>query len=594
MRWLCLVCLLFAFNTMAATSMPTHTVHAIAMHGEPKYHHGFSHFDYVNPKAPKGGDIALSAFGTFDSLNSFISKGSPAQGLALTYDTLLKSSEDEAFTEYGLVAKSMTLPKDRSWVIFHLRPEAKWHDGTPITPQDIVFTMATLKKEGAPFYKQYYQDVIKVAKVGPHAVKFSFKDGKNKELPLIVGQMPILSYHYYQKHPFNQTNLTPALSSGPYKITDVKPGKSITYARVKNYWGQNLAVNKGWYNFNKIRYKYYRDPTVSLEAFKGQAYDFREENNSKLWATAYKNIKEKNGLKVVKETILHELPRGMQGFAFNLRNPLFKDGNVRKALTLLFDFEWSNRSLFYGQYKRTTSYFENSELASRGIPKGEELALLMQYKDVLPETLFTQPFTLDKTNGSGNMRALQRRAIMLLKKAHWVLKDGKLINTKTNQPFRFEILLVSPAFKRVVLPYVHNLAKLGIKARVKVVNVPQYIELLRNFQYDMIVVSIGQSLSPGNEQRNYWSSAAANRKGSRNFMGIKNKTVDALVDQVVYAKDRKQLIIATKALDRVLLHHYYLIPHWHINYFRVAYWDMFAKPSVRPKYGLGFFTWWVS
>ena len=388
----------YFFNSFAKSS-DIQTVHAIAMHGTPKYAKGFKYFDYVNPNAPKKGHIDLGAFGTFDSLNGFITKGNPAEGLALTYDTLLKSAEDEAFSEYGLLAKSMILPKDRAWVIFHLRKEAKWHDGSPITPKDIIFSMNILKKEGAPFFKQYYKDVIKVEKVGSHAVKFTFKNARNKELPLIVGQMPILSHAYYQTHKFNETNLTPALGSGPYKIISVKPGKLITYQRVANYWAKDLPVNRGLYNFDQLSYKYYRDPTVSLEAFKAQAYDFREENNSKLWATAYKNIKAKNGLKVIREKILHEMPRGMQGFAFNLRNPLFQDVNVRKALSLLFDFEWSNRSLFYGQYQRTDSYFENSELAAMGLPKGEELKLLLEHKDALPATLFAEPFVLPKTKG---------------------------------------------------------------------------------------------------------------------------------------------------------------------------------------------------
>lgn len=577
-----------------SASDKTETVHGIAMHGVLKYKSGFTHFDYVNPNAPKKGNVALSALGTFDSLNEFITKGNAATGLSLTYDTLLKSAEDEAFSEYGLLAKSMTVPEDRSWVIFHLRPEAKWHDGRPITPEDVIFSMKILKQEGAPFFKQYYKDVVNVEKVGPDSVKFSFKDGLNRELVLIVGQMPILSKHYFDTHTFNETFLTPALGSGPYKIVEVKPGKSITYQRVPDYWGKDLPVNKGQYNFDRVTYDYYRDPTVALEAFKAHDYDFREENNSKLWARAYQNIKEKDGLHVVTKKIAHEMPRGMQGFAFNLRHPLFKDKRVRKALTLLFDFEWSNRSLFYNQYVRTDSYFENSELASSGLPKGEELALLLRYKDALPMSVFNEAFTLPQTKGDGNIRPLMRQALALLNDAGWQLQAGKLIHKKSKQPFRFDILLASPAFKRIVLPFTKNLAKIGIDATVKVVNIPQYVNQLREFKFDMVVVVIGQSLSPGNEQRNYWTRDAATKKGSRNVMGIQNDAIDALVDQVIYAKDRQQLLVATKALDRALLHNYYVIPHWHINYFRVAYWDMFMQPNVRPKYGLGFFTWWVS
>lgn len=567
--------------------------HAASIYGDIKYGPNFKHFDYVNPDAPKGGFVKLASIGTFDSLNPFILKGVPAAGIGLIFDTLTVQSDDEPFTEYGLLVEIIEIPSDRSWVKYTLRKEARWHDGTPVTPEDVIFSFETLVKKGHPFYRSYYADVIKAEKVGPREVKFVFKKGSNPELPLIVGQLPVFSKAYYTKHPFEKTSLEPPLGSGPYRVVDVKPGRSITYERVKNYWGKDIPVNKGRYNFDKIRYEYYRDETVALEAFKAGEYDFRLERIAKVWATAYKGTNFDRGY-IIKEELPNENPTGMQAFVFNTRREIFKDRRVRLALNYCFDFEWMNKTLFYNAYTRTKSYFSNSELASAGLPGPEELKLLEPYRDKLPPEVFTKEYSPPKTDGSGNIRRNLRIALSLLKEAGWILKEGKLINEKTGKPFKFEILLVSPSMERVAIPFVKNLEKIGIKAEVRVVDSSQYVNRLNNYDFDMTSVVWPQSLSPGNEQRDYWSSEAADIPGTRNLAGIKDPIVDALIDKIIQAPDRKSLVAACRALDRVLLWGHYVIPHWHIRVYRVAYWNRFSRPKIKPKYALGFLdTWWV-
>jgi microcin C transport system substrate-binding protein len=568
------------------------TGYAAALHGQPKYGPGFEHFEYVDPDAPKGGDVRLAAIGTFDNLNPFILKGASAAGLGGLFDTLTYQSDDEPFTVYGLVAERIEFPQDRSWVEFTLRPEARFHDGSPITVEDVIFTFEILKQKGHPRYRLYYANVVKAERTGERKVRFTFDTKDNRELPLIVGQMPILSKAYWSGRNFEETTLEAPLGSGPYTVESVDPGRSITYRRVKDYWAADLPVNRGRDNFDTIRYDYYRDTTVALEAFKAGEYDFRLENVSKQWATGYAGPGLKNGL-IVKEEIPHELPTGMQGFVFNTRREIFKDPRVRWALAYAFDFEWTNRNLFYGAYTRTASYFSNSELASRGLPSPEELAILEPYRGRVPEEVFTQAYRPPSTDGSGNIRGNLRKALALLKAAGWSIKDKRLVNEKTGQPMRFEMLLVDPAFERIVLPFKHNLERLGIDMRVRTVDSAQYENRVEQFDFDMIVASFPQSLSPGNEQRNYWSSAAANTPGSRNLAGIEDPVVDELVALVIDAPDRQSLIYRTRALDRVLLWGHYVIPHWHIRVFRVAYWDKFDRPRISPKYDLGFDTWWV-
>jgi microcin C transport system substrate-binding protein len=565
---------------------------AIAMHGTPKYGPDFKHFDYVNPNAPKGGDVRLYALGTFDSLNPFIIKGQPPAGIGFLFETLLVSSADEPFTEYGLIAETIETPEDRSWVIFNLRPQARFHDGSPITADDVIFSFNTLREKGAPFYRFYYNSVDKVEKLGERRVRFAFKPGDNRELPLIVGQMPILSQKYWTGKDFAQTTLEAPLGSGAYKVESFEPGRFIRYIRNKDHWARDLPVVRGLYNFETIRYDFYRDATVALEAFKAGEYDFRLENQAKNWATGYDFPAVQSG-QVIKMQFEHDRPAGMQGFVFNTRRETFKDPRVRQALAYAFDFEWTNKNLFYGQYTRSKSYFANSDLASSGLPTGHELELLEPFRDKLPAEVFTKTYTPPVTDGSGNPRDNLRAAAQMLRQAGWVVKDGKLVDAK-GKAFAFEILLDQPVWERISLPFVKNLEKLGIAATVRTVDTPQYKNRIDAFDFDMIVGVWGQSDSPGNEQMEFWGSASAKENGSRNTAGVSDPVIDALIDKVIAAPDREKLVERTRALDRVLLWHHYVIPHWHIGYDRVAYWSKFGRPDKVPSQGVQFNSWWIA
>ncbi len=568
--------------------------HGIAMHGDLKYPPDFKHFDYVNPGAPKGGAIRLQALGTYDSFNPFIVKGSPAAGIGRIYETLMTGSADEPFSEYGLLAESITVPRDRSWVEFRLRPEARWHDGKPVTADDVVWTFETLITKAVPFFRGYYGDVKRVEKRDGRTVRFTFKSGTNRELPLILGQLIVLPKHYWTERDFTKTSLEPPLGSGPYKVGAFEPGRDVEYERVENYWGRNLPVNVGRDNFDRIRYDYYRDGTVSVEAFKAGEYDFRNENSSKNWATAYDFPALKQGL-VKKEEIPHDRSTGMQAFVFNSRRPLFQDRRVRQALAYAFDFEWSNQALFYGQYTRSRSYFDNSELAATGLPGAEELAVLEPYRGQVPEEVFTQTYKPPVTDGSGRIRANLGRAAKLLREAGWSFDKAtrKLTHKATGRTMEFEVLLVSPLFERIVLPFAKNLERLGIAAAVRTVDSAQYRRRLDDFDFDVVIGTWGQSLSPGNEQRNFWGSDFADRPGSRNLIGIKDPVVDALVEGVINAADRKSLVAHVRALDRVLQWGHWVIPQWHIPYDRLVYWDRFGRPEVTPTQGVQFDAWWV-
>jgi len=562
------------------------------MHGDLKYAADFKNFDYANPNAPKGGTVRLNAVGTYDSFNSFIVKGNGAAGVGFIYDNLMHGSADEAFSQYGQLAESVETPPDRSWVAFTLRPEARWHDGKPVTVEDVIFTFNLLIKEGTPFYRFYYGSVASVAKTGPRTVRFNFKPGENRELPLILGQLTVLPKHYWEKRDFNKTTLEPPLGSGPYKIASFEPGRSITYKRVKNWWGRDIPVNRGQYNFDAIRYDYYRDSTIALQAFKKGEYDYRAENSSKAWATAYDFKDIKTGL-AKKEEIAHNRSSGMQAFVFNTRRDVFKDKIVRQALAYAFDFAWSNKNLFYGQYARTRSYFDNSELAATGTPKGDELKLLEQFRGRIPDEVFNQEYNPPKSDGTGNIRGNLRIASRLLTKAGWVVKGRKRVHEKTGKPLTFEVLLVSPLFERIVLPFAKNLEKLGITATARTVDPSQYRRRLDTYDFDVIVGGAGQSLSPGNEQRSFWGSKSADLEGGRNYIGIKDPAIDALIEKVIAAPDRKSLVTSVRALDRVLQWGHWLIPHWHAKFDRVAYWNKFGRPKVTPIQGNQFLAWWV-
>ena len=565
--------------------------HAMTMFDNetPKYTATFPHFDYVNPAAPKGGTLRLAVDGTYDSFNPFIPKGNAASTGSV--ETLLVNSADEPFTAYGLVAETMEWPADRAWVIFNLRPEARWHDGTPITADDVVWSFETLVEKGMPFYRYYYSAIDSAEALNTHRVRFNFKESGNQELPLITGQLPVLPKHYWASRDFSATTLDPPLGSGPYRIQKFEAGRYIVQERVTDYWGANLPVRRGMNNFDIIRTEYFRDATPIRLALKAGDIDFRLENQSKAWADDYNVAVVDKGL-LNKEMVPHRQPTGMQAFVMNTRRTLFQDPRVRQALGYAFDFEWSNRTLFNGQYTRTTSYFSNSELASSGLPEGSELALLEHYRGRIPDTVFNQAFRIPVTDGSGRPRENLRKATALLKSAGWSVRDLKLINEATGVPFRFEVLLSSKAFERIVLPYTQNLKLLGIEAKIRLVDRTQYMERYRQKDFDMLVAVWGQSETPGNEQREYWGSDAADSVGSRNLAGIKDPVVDELIELLVKSDSREQLNVRTRALDRVLLWGHYVVPHWHIRADRVLYWDKFSRPATPVRSGVMRSRWW--
>ncbi len=572
--------------------------HGLSLFGDLKYPAGFEKFDYVNVDAPKGGRARLFSVGTFDSLNPYTFKGNATGLVGLTIDNLMTTSLDEASSEYGLIAESVKMPEDFSSVTFKLRPEARFHDGSPVTPEDVIWSMIELKKSH-PRYNFYYKNVVSGEKTGDQEVTFKFSESGNRELPQIVGQLPVLSKAWWtgkndkgETRNLNETTLEAPLGNGAYKVASVKPGRSITLKRNDDYWGKDLPVNRGQNNFDEIFTIYYRDSTVALEAFKGDEYDFRVENSSKDWATAYDFPAVKRG-DVITEEITLKNSQGMQSFAINTRREKFADARVRKALNLTFDFEWANENLFFGQYVRTSSFFSNSELAASGKPGPAELAILEPLKDKLPPEVFTTEYTNPVYGSQKNKRANLRSAAKLLQEAGWKVDAKRVLRNAKGDAFSIEFLLVSPLFERIVLPYVQQLKLLGIQTRVRTVDDSQYTRRVQTFDFDIIVGSWGQSLSPGNEQRDFWGSASADRNGSRNLVGIKDEAIDQLIDKVIFAKDRDGLVAATKALDRALLWNHFVVPMWHIPYQRVAYWNRFGKPVSQPDHSLGFPSiWW--
>ncbi|MDH5354041.1 MAG: extracellular solute-binding protein [Gammaproteobacteria bacterium] len=563
--------------------------HAIALYDEPKYAADFQHFDYVNPDAPKGGTLRTAANGTFDSFHPFIPKGN-AVGTG-SVETLMVSSEDEPFTEYGLIAETMEWPDDRSWIIFNLREQARWHDGKPITADDVIWSFEILTTRGNPQYRFYYASVDRLEKLGERRVKFYFNESNNRELPLIVGQIPILPKHYWQSRDFDKTTLEPPLGSGPYRIADFEAGRFVVQERVQDYWGKDLAVKRGVDNFDFIRTDFYRDDTAIRLALKSGDIDFRSEYQAKAWAVDFEVPAVEKGW-LIKERVKHKMPTGMQGLVYNTRRPIFSDPTVREALSYAFDFEWTNRNLFFSEYTRSQSYFSNSEMMAQGLPRGAELEVLDQFRDQLPDRVFSTPYQAPVTDGSGWSRDNLLQADRLLKQAGWVVRDMKRVHNETGEPFRFEILLVSQAFERIVLPMVRNLERLGIDARIRLVDQTQYVNRMRSFDFDMMVFVWGQSESPGNEQRNYWTSKSAEQSGSRNFAGIKDPVIDQLVERLIASESRAELVTNTMALDRVLLAGFYVIPNWHIPADRILYWDKFSRPLVEIKSGVMTGRWW--
>lgn len=566
--------------------------HAISLWGTPKYGPDFTHFDYVNPSAPKGGHLRMGSIGTFDSFHPFTMKGTAAAGVGHLYETLMTSSLDEPGSAYGLLAESIAVSEDGKTVTFTLRKEARFHDGTPVTPEDVVFSFTALTTKGTPHYRKYYADVANAEAVGNHGVRFTLTPDAATETAYILGQFPVLPAHIWKGRDFTRSTMEIPVGSGPYRIGTFVAGRSITLVRDPDYWGKDLAVNRGSYNFDRISWEYFRDHTVSLEAFKAGVVDFRTENTAKTWATLYTGPAFKNG-SIKKERIHHQQPSGMQGFAFNIRKSKFKDPLVRKAIGLVFDFEWANKNLFYDQYQRTESYFQNSELAAKGLPDKGELALLTPFQDRLSPEVFGPAVVPPVNDGSGNIRPRIKAASALLTEAGWILKNGKRVHKKTGTPLSFEILLGSPSFRRIAMPFRKNLARLGIPVTINVVDRTRYIRQLQDFDFDMIVANYRQSDSPGSEQREMWGSDAASLPGSRNRIGITDPVVDALVDHILKAAKREDLITACHALDRVLRAGYYMVPQWHNSNYRIAYWNKLRRPSVSPDRGLGIYTWWV-
>ena len=575
--------------------------HALSLFGDLKYPAGFKHFDYVNPNAPKGGVVRLGGFGTFDNFNLVVSgvKGTIAGGLNDVYDTLMVPASDEVSTEYGLLAESVSHPADFSSVTYRLRAGAKWHDGKPVTADDVIFSLQAFQKNH-PMLSAYYRHVVKAEQSGEREITFTFDGPGNRELPQIVGQLNVLPKHWWEgtdasgkKRDVAATTLEPPLGNGAYRIKEFVAGRTIVYERVKDYWGKDLNVNIGRDNFDELRYEYFRDSTVALEAFKGDVLDWRTENSAKNWATAYDfpAVKDK---RVVREEFPNRASGRMQGFVLNTRREKFSDPRARLALNYAFDFEEMNKQLFFGQYQRIGSYFDGTELASSGVPEGKELEILETVRDKVPAEVFTKPYKNPVGGTPENVRANLREAIRLLKEAGYEIRNQKLVNAKSGEQFSIEFLTYDPNSERFVLFYKPSLERLGISVSVRTVDEAQYVNRERNWDFDSITTVWGQSLSPGNEQRDYWSTTSADRTGSRNYAGIKNPAVDALIERIIFAKDRGELVAATKALDRVLLWNHFVVPQFTYNKTRAARWDRFGRPEKLPEYGSSAFptVWW--
>lgn len=558
---------------------------AISIDGDIKYKN-LKHFDYVNPNAPKGGKIKAYAIGTFDTFNQFVIKGNKAEGLNLLYDTLMVQSKDEPFSQYGLVASDIEV--GNNYAIFTINKNAKFNDGIRIKSSDVKFSFEVLMKYGNPLIKQYYADVDGVELLDNNKVIFHFKTNQNKELPLILGQLSIIPEHFYKDTKFDENPLLIPLGSGPYKIKSFEVGRYVVYERNKDYWAINHPTRIGQFNFDEISYTYYKDENVALEAFKSEAYDFRLENSAKIWVNGY-NGKAKNDGLLKQVSFKHSLPSGMQGFFLNTKRSFFDDIKVREALLQAFDFEWSNKNLFFNQYTRTKSFFDNSIFASSGIPNGLEFEILKNLK--VKNEILDSAFHLPTYSDMKGKREALLYAQSLLKEAGFKSINHKLY--KDNKQFKFEILLVSKAMERVTLPFVRNLEMLGIEASVRTIDVSSYINRLNNFDYDVIVAVIPQSLFPGNEQRYFWSSKSANTNGSKNYARIESKDIDFLIEKIINAKSKDEQIAYTRALDRILLWGYYVIPHFYSNYFRVAYLDKFEYPKISPLYDFDIWTWWA-
>jgi len=575
--------------------------HAFATLGEPSYPPDFRHFRYANPTAPRGGTVVLWFNGSFDSLNPFILTGVPAAGsnpfLAggslITFESLMTAAADEPEAFYGLVAERVYLPGDRSWVAFDLRPQARFHDGSPIRAEDVVFSFETLKRDGYPVFRLIWQDVLEAVAESERRVRFNFRAGAStRDLPGDVATMPILSKAWYATREFKAPTLEAPMASGPYRVDAVDAGRSVAYRRVADHWAADLPVYRGRFNFERIRYDYYRDRDVALEALFAAKVDFREEFTSRDWATKYEVPPVRQGT-LKRESLPDETPSGTQGWFLNTRRAKLADPRVRRALAYAFDFEWTNRNIFYGLYSRTRSIFENSDLAHRGAPPPEELALLEPFRASLPKEAFERAYEPPATDGSGNLREGLRAAVALLADAGWRIAEGVLKNA-AGETFTLEFLNYEKGFERIEQPYIRNLERLGIRATIRLVEPAQYQNRLRAFDFDAVTSRFGGTLTPGANLRNVWAASAADAEGSSNYAGVKNPAVDALIERLMQAKTRAELTVAARALDRAVMWGHYIVPQWYKGSHTIAYWDMFGRPETKPRYALGFLdTWWV-
>ena len=572
-------------------------VHGIAMHGKVKYPPDFTHFSYVNPDAPKGGRLTImgaqGAMGTFDSLNPLTFKGNPVWEVrSYVYETLLTRSKDEPFSLYGLLAESVELPEDRSWVTFTLRPEAKFSDGKPVTVDDVIFSLELLRDHGWPQHRSHYSKVKKIERIGKRGVRFIFADGSDRELPLIMGYLPILAKHKIDPETFEQTTLTPPVGSGPYVIGEVEVGTRVVFKRNPDYWGRDLAVNRGRHNFDEIVCDYYRDQNSRFEAFKKGLIDFYPEADPGHWSRDYEFPAVQDG-RVVKESFRTGLPTGMTGLAFNIRREIFADRNVREALALMLDFEWLNRNLYHGSYERTQSYFHGSELSALGRPASQrEKELLAPFSDFARDDVMDGTYKLPETDGSGRDRKNRRKALQLMKKAGYELKDGVLVNKTSGEALTFEMLAKTSDQERLHINYQRALERLGVKASIRQVDAAQYQERVNNYNYDMIQTSWPVSLSPGNEQIVRWSAKVADQPGSLNYVGVKNPAADAMIAAMLEAKEHEDFVAAVRAFDRVLISGAYVVPLFHLPEQWVAYWRRLQHPQTTSLNGYLLDTWW--
>ncbi len=595
--WQISACVALGLVLCSAPESMAEPSHGLSIFGDLKYSADFTHFEYADPTAPKGGEVRLAHAGSYDNLNPFILKGIQLRGIGgvsmlLPFESLMTGAQDEADSLYGLVASSVEVAPDRTWAEFTLRGQAQWHDGTPITAEDVAFSFVTLRDEGAPVYRLSYRDILKAEALTPDTVRFEFVAGATRDLPLLAATMPIISKAYFTENEFNKTTLVPPLGSGPYRIGKVDQGRTLVLERVKDYWAADLPVNLGRFNFDRIRFDFYRDRTVSFEAFKSGEYDFHEEFTSKVWATGYDFPGVRDGL-VKREVLPDDSPSGTQAFYLNSRREKLSDPHVREALGYAFDFEWTNENLFYGLYQRTTSMFENSDLRARGTPSAEELTLLEPFRGQVPDQVFTDAFALPVTDGSGNIRRHLLKARELLDAAGWQIVDGRLLNSAGEQ-MTLEFLSDVPSFERIIAPIVRNMERLGIDARIRLVDSAQYTNRVQEFDFDIVTARFNLPRTPDAQLRNWWGSEAADSPGGLNYAGVKNPVVDALIEKLGTVNSRDELRAVVGALDRVLLWNQYTIPQWFKASHTIAYWDKFDRPALKPRFSLGFLdTWWI-